>query len=72
MATHSTDTLTRPTLDWRAPLRAIGDFLHLLTAAGQVSREIEALQSMSDEQLARRGLSRDDIVRHAFERFRYW
>lgn len=71
MAIHSTDTPTRPIVDWRAVLRSIGEFLRLLTMAGQVSREIERLQAMSDDQLAKRGLQREDIVRHAFERYRF-
>jgi hypothetical protein len=72
MAIHSTDTHTRLPFDWRAPVRAVGHFMYLLTAAGQLSQEIETLQAMSDAQLARRGMKRDDIVRHAYERFRHW
>lgn len=42
---------------------------HTLVAIGEANprmRRIEALQRLTDEQLAAKGLRRDDIVRHVF------
>jgi len=52
---------------------AIGRFLRRIAeSSGRVAalnnrvRQAEALMAMSDEQLAERGLRREDIVRHVF------
>jgi hypothetical protein len=39
--------------------------------AARCAREAERLLAKSDEELARLGLRRDEVVRHAFARFMY-
>lgn len=45
----------------------------MIVAAENSSRmkRIEALNAMTDEQLAERGLKRDEIVRHVFQDLMY-
>jgi hypothetical protein len=57
-------------------LAAIGEFfarivdaLVAASAAGRCAHEVERLMAMSDAELARRGIKREDIVRHAFARY---
>ncbi|MEB3419553.1 DUF1127 domain-containing protein [Salipiger marinus] len=45
---------------------AIGNALVAIGEANPRLRRVEALQRLSDEQLAARGLKREDIVRHVF------
>jgi hypothetical protein len=49
--------------DW---LFRVGSFIASMSSAVACAREAERLMQMSDEELARRGLSRDGIVQHAF------
>lgn len=69
MAVLSTNTTTttrlhsaaRPSL-WARIKAGYGEYLHLISRSDQ----IEALNALSDEALAKRGLSRDRIVAHVF------
>ncbi|MFY0616582.1 DUF1127 domain-containing protein [Shimia sp.] len=64
-ATHTSTTFTLGKI-LAAPFVAIGNsFVHLMESNNRV-REVEFLNSLSDEQLAGRGLKREDIVRHVF------
>lgn len=49
-----------------APFVAIGNALVAVAEASSRTEEIEFLQSQTDEELAARGLTRDEIVRHVF------
>lgn len=53
-----------------APVRAffskLGAWFERITEANSKSREVQFLQSLSDQELAARGLKREDIVRHVF------
>lgn len=46
--------------------RGIGDALITLTEANSRVRQAQALQALSDEELANRGLKRQDIARYVF------
>lgn len=49
--------------------RMLSGIGHALVAMGEANprlKRIDALQRMSDEQLAERGIRREDIVRHVF------
>ncbi len=46
--------------------RAIGNALVTLGEANSRVRRAEALQALSDEELAAKGLKREDIPRHVF------
>lgn len=48
------------------PFAAIGGFLVRMMDGNDRVREVEKLNAMSDAQLARRGLKRENIVRHVF------
>lgn len=51
---------------------AFNGFLNTMSAAMEAHprmRRVQALQAMSDEKLAERGLKREDIVRHVFRDF---
>lgn len=47
-------------------LERIGTFLVQIAANNPRMRKVTYLQNLSDEQLAERGLRRDQIVRHVF------
>ncbi|MGI9381033.1 MAG: hypothetical protein ACR2OW_15420 [Methyloligellaceae bacterium] len=47
----------------------IGDFFSRITNAVQCSNEVSYLMSLSDNQLARRDLKREDIVDHVFKKY---
>lgn len=50
--------------------RAFSAFGHWLVRIGEANpriKAVQALNAMSDEQLAARGLKREDIVRHIFK-----
>ena len=47
-------------------LHAIGDFFTMIGESNWRVREAERLQSMSDAQLAARGIRREDIARFVF------
>ncbi len=49
----------------------IGNALVLMSTANARVRQVEQLQSLSNEQLAERGIRREDIARHVF-RDLYW
>ncbi len=49
-----------------APFVALGNALIAMAEASSRTEEIQLLQSLTDEELAARGLKRDDIVRHVF------
>lgn len=66
MSIQTTNAPAGSVFDIRAVLRAIGSFLISLTAAARMSHEIERLMSMSDSELSRLGLRREEIVRHVF------
>ncbi|MFV0359502.1 DUF1127 domain-containing protein [Tropicimonas sp.] len=51
------------------PLHAAWRMLRATTRHNQRSCRADYLNRLSDEQLARRGLSRRDIPRHVFRRF---
>jgi uncharacterized protein YjiS (DUF1127 family) len=40
--------------------------MEALATANSRARQVEALSAMSDEELAKRGLRREDIVQHVF------
>ena len=46
--------------------RGIGDALITLTEANSRVRQAEALQALSDEELAKHGLKRQEIARYVF------
>ena len=50
-----------------APFRAIGNFFVAIMEANARVKKVEFLNSLSDEQLAKRGLKREDIVREVFK-----
>ena len=70
----ATTTITlRETLDCgvariRAGLGELMEFFSTLSNAHQCSLEAQRLMALSDDQLARQGLRRDQIVQHAFRR----
>ncbi len=68
MAHYSTDHQAfRPVTNFFSrALAAIGNALVLMSASNQRVRQVEALQALSDEDLARRGLRREDIARYVF------
>ncbi|WP_050929251.1 leucyl-tRNA synthetase [Aestuariivita boseongensis] len=46
--------------------RAMGEALVTLSETNSRVRRVEALQALSDDQLAAKGLKREDIARHVF------
>ncbi|MCB1336071.1 MAG: DUF1127 domain-containing protein [Maritimibacter sp.] len=56
--------VARPSL--RAALTRIAALFVAYTEARSRYPQVQALQALSDDQLAERGLTRDDIVRHVF------
>jgi hypothetical protein len=54
---------------WRNAFRAIGETLIGASTAARCAREAERLFELSDAELARLGLTRDQIVHHAFRRY---
>lgn len=76
--------MTTTTFDYaraytRTPAPAVGtagllgflEWLSRFSAGAKCAREAEILSQRSDAELARRGLTRDRIVHHAFQRFIY-
>lgn len=49
-----------------APVRAFGAFMVRLSEANVRVRELERLSAMSDAELSKAGLAREDIVRHVY------
>lgn len=52
-------------------LSRLFDTLAGASAAARCAREAERLFALSDAELARRGLTRDQIIHHAFRRYLY-
>ncbi|UZD91392.1 DUF1127 domain-containing protein [Cognatishimia activa] len=48
------------------PFAAIGHFMVVLAESSDRMQRVQALNEMTDEQLAKKGLKREDIVRHIF------
>lgn len=67
MANITTNHAPKPSFN---PLRALGDaMLSIMMSAANSNkrlRELERLSAMTDEQLAARGLRREDIARFVF------
>ncbi|MCB1358656.1 MAG: DUF1127 domain-containing protein [Maritimibacter sp.] len=63
-----TTTTTTATFDGPRPslLSRIGAFFADITEAHSRSDQVMKLQALSDDELAARGLTRDEIVRHVF------
>lgn len=53
---------TAPALTLSAPFRAIGRFLIMVAESNSLAREIEKLNAMSDEELASRGVTREEAA----------
>ena len=53
------------------PFVAIGHFLVKLGEANSRAKTVQRLNDMSDAELARIGLAREDIVRHVFRDYMY-
>ncbi|SMR81529.1 protein of unknown function [Aliiroseovarius halocynthiae] len=74
MATQTT-TIQAPAFSLGSALRTFfAAFGRAMIAAGENSsrmRQVDALRSMSDDELAKLGLKRDDIVRHVFKDLMY-
>ena len=68
MATLSTNSVSALSLGriLSAPFRAVWSFLVAVGEANGRVHRVEALQRLSDAELARRGIKREDIVRHVF------
>ncbi|SEO64880.1 hypothetical protein SAMN04490248_108125 [Salinihabitans flavidus] len=49
-----------------APFRAVGRFMILIGENNTQVRKAQYLQSLSDEELAKRGMTREEIVRRVF------
>ncbi|MEX0287181.1 MAG: DUF1127 domain-containing protein [Paracoccaceae bacterium] len=47
-------------------LLAVGKAMMAMSAANERIRKVELLNAMSDEELATRGIRREDIARHVF------
>ncbi|KAJ55505.1 hypothetical protein ACMU_12490 [Actibacterium mucosum KCTC 23349] len=65
MANATTNTVA--SFDLAAPFRVIGNFFVAIMEANSRVKQVEFLNSLSDEQLAARGLKRDEIVREVFK-----
>lgn len=48
------------------PFAAIGSFLVALAESSHRMQRVQALNNLTDAQLAEKGLTREDIVRHVF------
>lgn len=48
------------------PFKAIGNFMVSIMENNSRLKRVERLSQMSDAELAKRGLKREDIVRHVF------
>lgn len=53
----------------KAPFAAIFNAMVMVGEASSRSQETQFLYSLSDEDLAARGLKREDIVRHVFRNY---
>jgi hypothetical protein len=66
---HSTNAA--PRTGFRAVLHAIADFFENAAASNRRVRQVQYLQSLTDEELAQRGLKRENIVHHVFSDLYY-
>lgn len=55
-----------------APFRFVWTTLVSIAESNARIREVERLQSMSDTELARRGIKREDIIREVFLKHGYY
>ncbi|MCH2096460.1 MAG: DUF1127 domain-containing protein [Rhodobacteraceae bacterium] len=60
---HTLKTRAKPVF---ATLAAIGRFLSKAHTSAGRSQDLRYMQNMSDAQLAKRGIKREDITRHVF------
>ena len=65
VATH--DSVQKPGFGIARLFNEIFDFFIRMSEANARVRQVEALNALSDAQLAKRGLRREDIVRHVFQ-----
>ncbi|MGR3635323.1 MAG: DUF1127 domain-containing protein [Shimia sp.] len=63
--THTTAPISLGKI-FAAPFQAIGRFFVAIMESNSRIQRVDALNAMTDEQLAARGLRREDIVRHVF------
>jgi hypothetical protein len=66
---HSTTTGRRS--GFRAVLAAIGEFFETAAASNRRVRQVQYLQSLSDAELAKRGIKREEIVHRVFSDLYY-
>jgi hypothetical protein len=59
-------TTTAPRLAFRAAMSGLFDLLANTSQAARCAREAERLFAMSDEELLKRGLTRDRAIQYAF------
>lgn len=48
------------------------EFFYSVSAAGKCAHEVERLMAFTDRELQERGIEREDIVRHAFQRYMHY
>lgn len=69
----STNYISTPSASFNATVSAffsqLGEIMVLAMESNPRLRRVQALQALSDDELAARGLKRDDIVRHVFRDF---
>lgn len=65
IAAH-THTTAGPRRGLNALFTAIGDFFTTVAASDRRLRQVDYLQSLTDAELAERGIRRDEIVHHVF------
>ncbi|MBT0956421.1 DUF1127 domain-containing protein [Alphaproteobacteria bacterium KMM 3653] len=51
------------------PFRAVGNFFMAVAEASSLHHRVEKLSALSDEELAAKGLAREDIVSHVFRNY---
>ena len=67
-STHHGESLLGPVARF---FSIIGNALVSMGEANSKIRQVDALNSMSDAELAKRGIKREDIVQHVFMNY-YW
>lgn len=69
----STNYISTPAAGFASTISAffshLGEIMAVVMESNPRLRRVQALQAMSDEKLAERGLKREDIVRHVFRDF---
>lgn len=66
---HSTNPARRSGI--RAVLAAVADFFETAASANSRVRRVQYLQSLTDEELAQRGMKREEIVHRVFSDLYY-